>query len=123
MQADAHKRMEIGLLCAALSITSNCRLALFHQSATLHPNALDLALGKISINALRGKLYLLGMLPSKDGSGVVKQMRIPLGLFDAPADLKIAEKRRNQLLISSIASVSSMDERERGLGKFLIWVA
>ena len=78
----------------APSITENCRLALFHKSATIGFNSSDFVLGKVSVNNLRGKLYLLAMLPAKDGSGGVKQMRIPLGLFDAPADHKIAEKRR-----------------------------
>ena len=44
-----------------------------------------------------GKLYLLAMLPAKDGSDQVKQARIPLGLFDTPADRKVAEKRRSVL--------------------------
>lgn len=53
-----------------------------------------MALGKVSVNALRGKLYLLAMLPAKDGSGAIRQARIPLSLYDEPADRKVAEKRR-----------------------------
>ena len=51
-------------------------------------------MGKVSINTLRGKLYLLAMLPARDGSGAIKQARIPLDLYDEPADRKAAEKRR-----------------------------
>ena len=54
-------------------------------------------MGKVSINVMRGKLYLLAMLPAKDGSDQVKQARIPLGLSDALADRKVAKKRRSVL--------------------------
>jgi hypothetical protein len=78
----------------ASCITASDRLAWFHRSITIESNAFSLDLGKVSVNVLRGKLYLLAMLPAKDGSGAIKQARIPLGLFDAPADHKVAEKRK-----------------------------
>ncbi len=79
------------------SIIQNRRLDRLRSSGTIGFNSFGLTLGKVSINTLRGKLYLLAMLPAKDGSGDVKQTRIPLGLFDAPADIKAAEKRRSIL--------------------------
>lgn len=52
---------------------------------------------KVSVNALRGNLYLLSRLPRKDGASGLKQARIPLGLSDTPANRKVAEKRRAYL--------------------------
>ncbi len=78
----------------ASCISARRRLARFHSSTKIQESSLSLSLGKVSVNVLRGKLYLLAMLPAKDGSGDIKQARIPLGLFDAPADHKVAEKRR-----------------------------
>lgn len=77
-----------------MCINAGRRLAQFHTSTTIHSSTFNLSLGKVSVNVLRGKLYLLAMRPAKDGSGDIKQARIPLGLFDAPADHKVAEKRR-----------------------------
>lgn len=78
----------------ASCINAQGRLAWFPTSTTLDVSALGLALAKISVNAMRGRLYLLGMLPARDGSDQLKKARIPLGLFDVPADHKVAEKRR-----------------------------
>lgn len=46
-----------------------------------------------SLNAYRGRLYLLGRFPAKDGSDQIKQARITLGLDDTPANRRVAEKR------------------------------
>lgn len=46
-----------------------------------------------SVNAYRGRLYLLGRLPHKDGSPGLKQQRITLKLDDTPANQKIAAKQ------------------------------
>lgn len=46
-----------------------------------------------SVNAYRGRLYLLGRLPHKDGSPGLKQQRITLRLDDTPANQKIAKKQ------------------------------
>lgn len=75
------------------SINLQSRLAWFHTSTTLDASGLGL-LGKISVNVKGDRLYLLGMLPARDGSDHLKQARIPLGLYDVPADHKVAEKRR-----------------------------
>jgi len=75
------------------SINSKSRFAWIHTSTTLDASGPSL-LGKISINVKRDRLYLLGMLPAKDSSGAIKQARIPLGLYDVPADHKVDEKRR-----------------------------
>jgi integrase len=50
-------------------------------------------MGKASVNAQRGRLYLLAKLPSKNGDGW-KAQRIPTGLPDTPANRKVADKRR-----------------------------
>ena len=52
---------------------------------------------KASVNALRGKLYLLARLPKKSDESVLQPQRIPTGLNDTPADRKVAEKRRTYL--------------------------
>ena len=49
---------------------------------------------KVSVNSLRGRLYLLSRFPRKDGTPGLQQARIPLGLPDTAADRKVAEKRR-----------------------------
>ena len=49
---------------------------------------------KVSVNSLRGRLYLLSRFPRKDGAPGLQQQRIPLGLPDTAADRKVAEKRR-----------------------------
>lgn len=54
-------------------------------------------MAKISVNSLRGRLYLLGRLPAKDGTTVLKQARIPLKLDDTPSNQRIADKRRAAL--------------------------
>lgn len=46
-----------------------------------------------SLNAYRGRLYLLGRFPAKDGSAQLKQARITLSLEDTPANRRVAEKR------------------------------
>ena len=76
----------------ASSINLQRRLACFPTSTTLDASGFGL-LGKISVNVKGSPLYLLGMLPARDGSGAISQARIPLGLFDIPADHKVAEKR------------------------------
>lgn len=43
---------------------------------------------KAGITQTHGRLYLLARLPAKDGSGAIKQQRIPTGLPDTPADRK-----------------------------------
>lgn len=53
-------------------------------------------MGKASVNAQRGRLYLLAKLPKKNGDGWT-QTRIPMGLADNPANRKVAEKRRVRL--------------------------
>lgn len=50
-------------------------------------------MGKASVNAQKGRLYLLAKLPRKNGDGWTPQ-RIPTGLPDTPANRKVAEKRR-----------------------------
>ena len=50
-------------------------------------------MGKASVNAVKGRLYLLAKLPRKDGDGHSAQ-RIPTGLPDTPANRKVVEKRR-----------------------------
>jgi integrase len=50
-------------------------------------------MGKASVNAQRGRLYLLAKLPKKNGDGWT-QTRIPVGLPDTPANRKVADKRR-----------------------------
>lgn len=77
----------------ASCINRERQLAWFPNSVHYRGNVSGLSVGKVSVNALRDKLYLLAMLPAKDGSEDIKQARIPLGLFDAPADRKVAEKR------------------------------
>lgn len=51
-------------------------------------------MGKASVNVQRGRLYLLARLPRKDGRPGSTPQRIPTGLFDTPADHRIADKRR-----------------------------
>ena len=53
-------------------INAQGRLAWSHTSTTLDDSAFGLALGKISVNAMGDRLYLLGMLPAQDGSDQVK---------------------------------------------------
>ena len=48
---------------------------------------------RVSVNSLRGRLYLLSRFPRKDGAPGLQQARIPLGLPDTAADRKVAEKR------------------------------
>ena len=50
-------------------------------------------MGKASVNAQKGRLYLLAKLPRKSGDGWAPQ-RIPTGLPDTPANRKVVEKRR-----------------------------
>jgi integrase len=53
-------------------------------------------MGKASVNAQRGRLYLLAKLPKKNGDGWT-QTRIPVGLPDTPVNRKVADKRRIML--------------------------
>ena len=46
-----------------------------------------------SVNSHRGRLYLLGRFPAKDGSHQLKQARITLALEDTIANRRVAEKR------------------------------
>ena len=50
-------------------------------------------MGKASVNALKGNLYLLARLPKKDGTGVMPQ-RIPMRLPDTAANRRVVERRR-----------------------------
>jgi len=50
-----------------------------------------------TISAYRGKLYLLGRFPAKDGSDQLKQTRIATGLEDTPANRRVAEKQLKKL--------------------------
>jgi len=50
-------------------------------------------MGKVSVNAVKGNLYLLANLPKKSGEGSMPQ-RIPMRLPDTTANRKVAEKRR-----------------------------
>lgn len=52
--------------------------------------------GKASVNAQKGRLYLLAKLPRKNGDGWTPQ-RIPVGLPDTLLNRKVAEKRRTLL--------------------------
>ena len=54
-------------------------------------------MGKISVNAVKGRLFLLGNLPHRDGSPGRKPTRIALRMDDTPADRKVAEKKRAYL--------------------------
>jgi len=51
-------------------------------------------MGKVSVNCVKGKLYLLAALPPKTGEGPPKPQRVPTGLDDTAADRKVAERRR-----------------------------
>ncbi len=51
-------------------------------------------MGKVSVNCVKGKLYLLAALPPKSGDGTSKPQRVATGLDDTPADRKVAERRR-----------------------------
>ena len=51
-------------------------------------------MGKVSVNCVKGKLFLLTALPSKSGEWPPKPQRVPTGLDDTAADRKVAEKRR-----------------------------
>ncbi len=51
-------------------------------------------MGKVSVNCVKGKLYLLAALPPKSGDGASKPQRVSTGLDDTPADRKVAERRR-----------------------------
>ena len=73
------------------SINLQSRLALFRSSITLVSNVSDFSLGKISINVKGDRLYLLGILPARDGNDQMKQARIPLGRYDVPADYKVVD--------------------------------
>ncbi len=46
-----------------------------------------------SINALRGRLYLLAKLPRRDGEPGLKQQRIALRLEDTPVNRRVAAKQ------------------------------
>jgi hypothetical protein len=50
-------------------------------------------MGKASVNAQKGRLYLLARLPKKNGDGWT-QTRIPMGLPDTPTNRKVVDKRR-----------------------------
>ena len=50
-------------------------------------------MGKASVNAQKGRLYLLAKLPKKNGDGWT-QTRIPMGLPDTPVNRKVVDKRR-----------------------------
>jgi integrase len=55
-------------------------------------------MAKVSVNALRGRLYLLCRLPPRDDKGgPLRQQRVTLGLDDTPSNRKVAEKRRIEL--------------------------
>ena len=46
----------------------------------------------MKINSFRERLYLLGTLPAKDGSGTMKQQRVALQLIDTPRNRAKAQK-------------------------------
>jgi integrase len=54
-------------------------------------------MGKASVNAQKGRLYLLAKLPRKDGKGQGEAQRIPMGLPDTPVNRRVAEKSRARL--------------------------
>ena len=46
-----------------------------------------------SLTTQRGRLYIPGSFPSRDGSPVMKQTKLTLQLDDTPANRRLAEKR------------------------------
>lgn len=58
-----------------------------------------------SVNALRGRLYLLGKLPRRDGQPGLKQQRIALRLDDTPVNRRTAA-RQLQTLESQLSNGS-----------------
>lgn len=46
-----------------------------------------------SITAQRGRLYVMGRFPCRDGSPGTKQTKLTLKLDDTPANRRAAEKR------------------------------
>ena len=53
-------------------------------------------MGKASVNAQKGRLYLLARLPKRNGDGWT-QTRIPMQLADTPANRRVVDKRRVRL--------------------------
>ena len=51
-------------------------------------------MGKVSVSPNQGRLYLLSVLPSKDGTRDPYKQRIPLYLDDTAVNRKLADKRR-----------------------------
>lgn len=51
-------------------------------------------MGKVSVTASQGRLYLLSVFPHKKQEGVFTKQKCPLYLDDTPANRKVAEKRR-----------------------------
>ena len=51
-------------------------------------------MGKASVNAQKGRLYLLAKLPRRDGKGQDEPTRIPMGMPDTPVNRRVCEKRR-----------------------------
>ena len=66
---------------------------------------------KASVNVQRGRLYLLARLPRKDGKPGTTPQRIPTGLFDTPADHRIADRQR----------VTLQKQLDRGLFSWEDW--
>ena len=66
---------------------------------------------KASVNVQRGRLYLLARLPRKDGKPGATPQRIPTGLFDTPADHRIADRQR----------VTLQKQLDRGLFSWEDW--
>ena len=46
----------------------------------------------MKINSYRDRLYLLGTLPAKDGSGTMKQQRVALQMMDTTRNRAKAQK-------------------------------
>ena len=64
-----------------------------YKGLTLN-NVVSYFMPKASVNVQRGRLYLLARLPRKDGKPGTTPQRIPTGLFDTPADHRIADRQR-----------------------------
>lgn len=100
---NAHKRKEVAETCNEFAFHP-----ISHKGRFLHrwvdgpesQGTLGLqerhsySMGKVSVNQVKGKLYLLASLPPKSGSGPNKAQRVATGLDDTPADRKVADKRR-----------------------------
>lgn len=50
----------------------------------------------VAVREEKGRLYLLGSFPNKDGSGKSKQYKVTLQLEDNPTNRKLADKKRRK---------------------------